>query len=619
MDAKGANPFLFAEDDYASANATSNPFLMAEDDFIDTSANNDNPFLSQTAVSMASNSTNPFAFDPMELEPTEAQPVTDINSTFQPNIGETNTFIDTAINFETTTDLIGTNTSQEFLPHTNAVIPNFPVQKPTGLDLKHTNTVTIIGATNQVNNDVNVQGNGPPRPPPPRPPPSKETQDLLMSVMGAMDATSSHLLDKIPPTRTPSPVSMRDLHSPSPTPEPTFADLLDVSDSKQPETSKSDHANDLLSLSDDNVCDINQNPPLANQNITPIQPITNQPPPRPAPPVARPPRPSPPQKPPPPSFAQQNQSQNVVPPKPPPPVSQTIQPHDNKNQKPSNQNEPKQAQGEMFDMFGMEEVQPQKTVASTADIMNLYSAPLVSKPQHKEPDLLFDSVEPEIKTTEVITSSATDNSNVDVTVSDVNAFVTNVIPPTEPVDSLANTPIVQDNFISPEPSQSDLQMDTSDSQSKGSVSSVTFNPFAGNEENTSPMKQNVQQDNNTNVTTDIFGTNVINTNQTQDIFGFVEPKKTDDEFDAFAMKFESAAKDENKNGAFDAFANDTSAWGNDAGAFNDSSTGFDNEEPFDAFLSMQEPPTVPQSTPNKLSKAPSQDSDEDKDFSVFIR
>lgn len=101
------------------------------------------------------------------------------------------------------------------------------------LELKYTTAMQNEGHNNfeDFNQEMHSQPNGPPRPPPPRPPPSKETQDLLMSVMGAMDATSSHLLDRIPPTRTPSPVSMRDLHSPSPTPEPQTQDLLDVSDS----------------------------------------------------------------------------------------------------------------------------------------------------------------------------------------------------------------------------------------------------------------------------------------------------------------------------------------------------------------------------------------------------
>ncbi|XP_046384079.1 protein stoned-B [Ischnura elegans] len=66
-----------------------------------------------------------------------------------------------------------------------------------------------------------IMSSGPGRPPPPRPaPPSRETQALILSVTGAMEATSSHLLDRLRATKTPSPTPIRDLHSPSPDPSP---------------------------------------------------------------------------------------------------------------------------------------------------------------------------------------------------------------------------------------------------------------------------------------------------------------------------------------------------------------------------------------------------------------
>uniref|UniRef100_A0A1Y1MPJ5 MHD domain-containing protein n=1 Tax=Photinus pyralis TaxID=7054 RepID=A0A1Y1MPJ5_PHOPY len=589
MDSKGANPFLFAEDDLSATNsAVSNPFLMDGDDFLaDDSTFCDNPFLSQGAATMTSTSTNPFAFDPMELGPAEAEPAADI-----PALENSMT--------DSTMDLITANTAHDFL-NDPLIMPTIPPQKPTGLNLKITNTVND-GDTNPPHSgfDQTAVHNGPQRPPPPpRPPPSKETQDLLMSVMGAMDATSSHLLDKIPPTRTPSPVSMRDLHSPSPTPEPNLADLLDVNDDKSQEHQESD----LLTLSDDNACDINRNPPLPPSNTA----ISNQPPPRPARPVSKPPRPLPPQKPPPPPISQPH----PTPPKPPPPSSEVLSPpHQIEEPQTKYETQP----SDDFDLFGISDVkQPaQKIVASTADIMNLYSTPAVVQ-SHPKPDLLFDSIANEMQTSAPITEeilpsniNVTTNATVDITIS--NAV--------EQSESLANTPIVQDNFISPEPSQSDLQMDTSDSQSKGSISSVTFNPFAEVQESSSPKHTPT-------IATELFTSSLIDTNPpvAQDNFSFGEAKPSNDEFDAFAMKFESAAKEENKNGAFDAFSGSasTNTWGNDGADFNDTSSGFGTDEPFDAFLSMQEPPTVPQSTPNKLSKAPSQDSDEEKDFSVFIR
>lgn len=624
MDVKGANPFLFGDDDYTSPNGAgnSNPFLMAADDCPDNTGN-DNPFLSQTAATISSNvtSTNPFAFDPMDLGPSEAQMA------------------------EVGTNAFTTGQDTDIFAITNDFLPNAATvpEKPTDLNLKYTHTVADV-------TDKNSFMGGPPRPPPPRPPPSKETQDLLMSVMGAMDATSSHLLDKIPPTRTPSPVSMRDLHSPSPTPEP-FADLLDVG----PVPKAPSPAEDLMSMQH-NACDINQNPPMTAQP-------SRVSPPKPVPPV-RPPRPQqPPQKPPPPRAA---------PPLPPLVAAQT---------------KPQQQVDEMMDMFGVEQKQGQKATASTADILSLYNAPVVTKPAVT--DLLSDSVETTM-TTEAVTSV----TNAISASEPVALFENNVEEPDLP--EVATTPIVQDNFVSPEPSQTDLQMDTSDSQSKDSVSSVTCNPFAAVEDSntmTSPKQQDafqkdtfaqevfqqdtIQQDtfqldafqeeappqnafqqnnsfrqevfqkdtvldNTAFQDTSLFGTNADTDTMVQnaafqeqqvtianvaprisDMHQFADNQRTSDDFDAFAAKFESA-KDENKNGFMAAFADvGDDAWGNQGNAFGDAGGGFNSgfgaEESFDAFLALQGPPAAPQSTPSRFDKVGSLDSDEDKDFSVVIR
>lgn len=311
-----ANPFLFTEDEYTSPHSNaSNPFLM-NDNFQVEAECVENPFLAQAA----GNSTNPFAFDPEELEAAESSYVP---YTFQSAV-TTQAFVTAHTTVPTQ------NFADTFRPPSNdGVLP----QKPTDLDLKYTNTVA------NAQDGTKEGGRGPP---PPRPPPSKETQDLLMSVMGAMDATSSHLLDRIPPTRTPSPVSMRDLHSPSPTPEPTFGDLLDVSDAKTQNEQKPVESSDLLMLGEndeqtnashdilgsvvDKVCDINQNPSsaspvkslsaTASPKVSPRASPRASPagsrrasqeqvkPSRPAPPV-RPPRPLPPQKPPPPAIINQ--------------------------------------------------------------------------------------------------------------------------------------------------------------------------------------------------------------------------------------------------------------------------------------------------------------------------
>jgi len=48
-------------------------------------------------------------------------------------------------------------------------------------------------------------------------------------------------------------------------------------------------------------------------------------------------------------------------------------------------------------------------------------------------------------------------------------------------------------------------------------------------------------------------------------------------------------------------------------------TGFGAEESFDAFLSMNEPPPVPQGTPARFSRQQSAESEEGPDFSIFIK
>ncbi|KAH0999647.1 hypothetical protein HUJ04_006034 [Dendroctonus ponderosae] len=340
-----ANPFLF-HDEPTNGQASSNPFLM------DDEPCEDNPFLSQTAVAAS----NPFAFDPIDLEPAEAAVPAESHQDF----------------FTSLNDQFATSA---------------PPQKPTDLDLK-----------------FSYQNAVPSRLLPPRPPQSKQTQDLLMSVMGAMDATSSHLLDKIPPTRTPSPVSMRDLQSPSPTPEPSFGDLLDGS-----ETGK-------------------------------------------------------------------------------------------------------------------------------------------------------------------------------------------------------------DSMLSPEP---DLHMDTSDSQSKGSVSSVTFNPFAIAEDVTKIREPAQSPDRMEVFTTPAPAPTPIpeSTNEGFD-FGDLSAPVHNDDFDAFAEKFESVKTEEDKSEAFDAFGPPQPAgavWGADfaTGPDQESGNGFGNEGDFDAFLAMKAPPGG--------KRHESQDSEEEKDFSVVIR
>lgn len=190
MDPKGGNPFLM--DDYsAGADAAmappSNPFL---DGFGDPGADaaaappDANPFFGfgapdQTAYQPpAGDSTNPFASFGME---TAAVP--------EP---ETGVFV---------------NPEEATVPEPNLLGEEEPTPAP-----EH------VAAPAK-----------PARPPPPPrptpPPPPRNTKDLILSVTGAMDETSNQMLDRLQANRTPSPTLM---HSPSPTPEHSYSDLLDV-------------------------------------------------------------------------------------------------------------------------------------------------------------------------------------------------------------------------------------------------------------------------------------------------------------------------------------------------------------------------------------------------------
>lgn len=223
MDSKGGNPFLM--DDYVAeignntAPQGSNPFLQ---DFTDTTTSGagENPFLNFASEQtyeppMSIDSTNPFASFGIESSApntafevtTTNTPATDVFTSQTSNVFVTSNNADV--------DLFGTTTTQE---------------QPTTINTSQPTTTT----------PSTKNGKPPPsRPPPPRPQPpappvppvTKNTKDLILSVTGALDATSNHLLDRLQATRTPSPTLM---HSPSPTPEHSFADLLDV-DSNVPD------------------------------------------------------------------------------------------------------------------------------------------------------------------------------------------------------------------------------------------------------------------------------------------------------------------------------------------------------------------------------------------------
>lgn len=232
-----ANPFLFSEEVGSSqvggTPASFNPFL-AGNEFQDSSSN-DNPFMSsydaqQTGNAFDSGNTNPFAFG-TESDGSNTDFFTVQSKSDEPSgINYENIFSSASAQIPTTKAMdIFSSTNVEEEPVTNQ--PSFLQEDllssaETAADIFPTTLVT----ENAISETANKTG-PPRRPPPPRPGPPKETKDLILSVTGAMEATSSHLLDRLQATRTPSPTPMRDLHSPSPT---QFGDLLEVDEPVAP-------------------------------------------------------------------------------------------------------------------------------------------------------------------------------------------------------------------------------------------------------------------------------------------------------------------------------------------------------------------------------------------------
>ncbi|RVE46802.1 hypothetical protein evm_008586 [Chilo suppressalis] len=231
-----------------------NPFLSMNEPAAPVAADVLNPFMMSDPEPDTFTGDNPFA---------TSNPFSDFGGGYEPPAGDT-----VPVDIFGTVDPpgIGAKQYEEFTTQSTATFDIFGSQstpaegerlvKPTELDL-----ITTTTEDSYVNDsDAGLQQ--PSRPLPP------ETQNLILSVTGQMEFTSSHLLDRIPPTRTPSPVSVRDIHSSCPTPEPEALEEPAVVD----------------------TFDINCNKPAR-----PPPPVARPPPPRPAPPPVPPaPRPAPP-------------------------------------------------------------------------------------------------------------------------------------------------------------------------------------------------------------------------------------------------------------------------------------------------------------------------------------
>lgn len=291
-----ANPFLFGEEDLedAGAETTINPFLLGDTEADD--GGSDNPF----------GGPNPFAFggDEGDEVPTTMAEILQ---------GE-----------DTTTTTQASSRS------------NDPVMNFFSTTIDEADEPRAEESKNDVESELNLEHRG-------SIPPSKTTQDLIETVAGHLEQTSTELLDRLPATRSPSPISMRDIASPSPTPDSAFGDLMDYSDSAPSSMQGVD------------------NPFGAPTSVQPVQAPAPVPPPM----RAQPPRPPPPRPIPP----------RPTPPVPPAPVHQA----------------PPQEQPDLFDVNERAAVPSRPPPPkSNDDILSLYDP----KPKStQQPDLLTDDID----------------------------------------------------------------------------------------------------------------------------------------------------------------------------------------------------------------------------------
>jgi len=610
-----ANPFLI--DDSASTltdnNNTFNPFLTNAS--AESESHNDNPFFSTFGASSAiPDNTNPFLAFTQNSEPAQS-------------VG----------------DLLGINDTSQTTVIDEASKMKPPPPRP-----------------------------APPKRPPPRPtpppPPTHEAKELILSVTGEMDATSSHLLDRL--GKTPSPTPMRDLLTPSPTPT---ADLLGCDDLQPPINSQTSSVFDQQSniidlpsgskperpkfppkidfLMDDLLEDvpineeiqpeecliksrtpsITENPPLpvgshpssrksSNDFILPVRRLSHD--------VTEsrkimpdlskiadrrksdighfaPILPS--RKP----TSQSDQSllesksENII---------QEINEPEDKSCNEISKNMPDS------NLVPTEEIPDQKL---KEEIIPVISKEMNSQWDEEKNGLDFDSQQQiessnqiEIETSSndtKLTPSATDLSPLELTEKEnlsFNAFYVNTtLPTSESFPSFTDGDGVGEH----------ADIDAYDTKPIPPVPDPS--PFQ--EVPTEETSFNAVFEASEQITTTPFevqkpqqadDTDPIVTTTVPEPLPVLTETENHDAFDAFAAKFDDSQNDCNASGgAFDAFGSVS------GGAFDDSTMGFGNDDNFDSFLSTHQIPAAPQSTPAKVTRNNSGESLDENDFNVFIR
>lgn len=601
-----ANPFLIGDTSstFTDNNSTFNPFLTSASSELES--HKDNPFFSTFSSSNSTqDNTNPFLAFTQNPEP--AQPVA---------------------------DLLGINEKPQ-----NSAVEDASKMKPP------------------------PPRPAPPKRPPPRPtPPSHDAKDLILSVTGEMDATSLHLLDRL--GKTPSPIPMRDLLTPSPTPT---ADLLGCEDLQPPISSQHSGVFDQHS----NTSNVSQGPKPERPQFPPKidflmddlledVPIDEGIPPIDSSMQKRTP-----------SIPENSPITNESKPTSRKSSNEFISPvrrlsHDVTESRKIMPDLSKIADRRKSDIGHFAPILPSRKPISQSD---------QSLQENKSDNIIHEIVEPEIKSKVEISNSIQENTLVSSegvyvqkepekiilepsTVKDTkwdeekkelvydsqqqtessikfeeNISSENIETPlcTEslPMDSMGNENIsshyIDENGVlsssetyttTTDGMVKQKSVDTCDTQSIPPVpdsspfqdiqsQETAFNTVFEASEKITPspfdVKESQQIDTvNPNVNTIPTETFPISTEN--------------DAFDAFAAKFDDSQVDCNTSGgAFDAFG------GISGGAFDDATTGFGADDNFDSFLSTQQIPAAPQSTPAKVTRNNSGESLDENEFNVFIR
>lgn len=570
-----------------------NPFLSTDESTIQMSTDASNPFMATETDISAFTGDNPFSgnnpfsdFGAYDPPAGDTVPV-DIFGAIEPSsFGAKHEFDITG----------GTMESVDFFDQQTDGFDK--LIKPTDLDLVSMTTNNTFATEDNTHMEIAMA-----RPLPP------ETQNLILSVTGQMEFTSTHLLDRIPPTRTPSPVSVRDIHSPSPTPEP------------EPEL-----------LPPIQATDKNENKPARPPPARP-PPVARPPPPRPAPPpvaVSTQPQPQPPPQ----SAAADDINLFDA------PIPVSVKP--TKEAILSLYSAPKEEKQQIdFLSDDILEQIPEQTCGTQENLSNAFSIPTdlvdTTTVSNSPAEVMFpESVNPNSDTG--VPMDCTESSN-DVSTSLSNIETEQFAAPEgerNPFECMDNEEEVSfmentNNIFGLEPNNTEANNSGETLEIK-QVNDVFSAPVTRNTDTESNLLEGTAFENTTSDTlaNDLFASE-------QNGFGEAEVEalpdtdpgwgdaadvamheaftgpEAHDAFDAFSAKFDSATSNHLNTGA----------WGEEgavsAVADEGSSPGGGFEaEAFDAFLSMgAPPPPAPAATPRLPHQASADSSD--GTFSVFIR